>query len=93
MMAKRAVKAKAKTKKKKTGRKVGDPVPVSIKKAEENWSVYKLSDGTTLRSRPVMVDVVRKHNTFDDKGNPVYTVTGGMIYNLKTPNKLKRKKK
>ena len=93
-MAKKAAKAsKAKGKPKKARRKVGSPIPVSIKKAEENWSVYKLSDGTTLRSRPVMVDVVRKHNTFDDKGNPTYTITGGMIYELKAPNKLKKKKK
>ena len=90
-MAKRVVKAKAKTKK--AGRKVGDPIPVSIKKAEENWNVYKLSDGTTLRARPIMVEISRKHNTFDDKGNPVYTITGGMIYDLKAPNKLRKKKK
>ena len=90
-MAKRTVKAKAKTKK--AGRKVGDPVLVSITKAEEYWNVYKLSDGTTLRTRPILVEIARKHKTFDDKGNPAYTITGGMIYELKTPNKLKKKKK
>ncbi len=73
-MAKKAARAKGKTKK--AGRKVGSPIPVSIKKAEENWNVYKLSDGTTIRSRPVIVEIVRRHNRFDDKGNPVYTITG-----------------
>ena len=90
-MAKRAAKAKAKTKK--AGRKVGDLIPVSIMKAEEYWNSYKLSDGTTLRARPIMVEIARQHNKFDDKGNPSYRITGGMIYDLKSPNKLKKKKK
>ena len=90
-MAKKAVRAKGKTKK--AGRKVGDPIPVSIKKAEEYWNIYKLSDGTTLRARPIMVEIARQHNKFDDKGNPSYKITGGMIYELTSPNKLKKKKK
>ncbi len=89
-MAKKADRAKGKTKK--AGRKVGDPIPVSIKKAEEYWNIYKLSDGTTLRIRPIMVEIVRQHNKFDDKGNPFYTITGGMIQQLKSPNKLMKKK-
>ena len=90
-MAKRAAKAKAKTKM--AGRKVGDPIPVSITKSEEYWNIYKLSDGTTLRARPIMVEIERRHNKFDDKGNPVYTITGGMIYKLKSPKKLTKGKK
>ncbi len=90
-MAKRAAKAKAKTKK--AGRKVGDRIPVSITKTEEHWNIYKLSDGTTLRARPIMVEIARQHNKFDSKGNPIYTITGGMIYELKSPKKLMKKKK
>lgn len=90
-MVKKAVKAKRKPKK--AGRKVGDLIPVSITKAEEYWSTYKLSDGTTMRARPIMVEIARHHNKYDDKGNPFYTITGGMIQELKAPKRLKKKKK
>ena len=90
-MAKRTARAKGKAKK--AGRKIGDPIPVSITKAEEYWNIYKLSDGTTIRARPIMVEIERQHNKFDDKGNPSYAITGGMIYKLESPNKLKEKKK
>ena len=90
-MAKRAARAKGKTKT--AGRKVGGPIPVSITKAEEYWSIYKLSDGTTVRVRPIMVEIMRQRNKFDDKGNPFYTIKGGMIQELKSPNKLKRRKR
>ena len=92
-MAKKAAKAaKTKGKPKKARRKSGGPVPVSITKSEENWSSYKLSDGTTVRVRPIIVEIVRQKNKYDDKGNPFYTITGGMIHQLKTPSKLRKKK-
>ena len=90
-MAKKVAKAKGKAKR--AGRKVGDPIPVSITKTEEYWSTYKLSDGTTIRVRPIMVEIVRQYNKFDNKGNPVYTITGGVIQDLKPPARLKRKKR
>ena len=93
-MAKKAAKAaKAKGKPKIARRKSGGLVPVPITKSEENWSVYKLSDGTVMRVRPIMVEIVRQKNKFDDKGNPVYTITSGMIHQLKSPSKLRKKKK
>ena len=90
-MAKRAASAKGKSKK--TGPKVGDLIPVPVTNTEEFWNIYKLSDGTTVRARPIMVEIARQHNKFDDKGNPAYTITGGIIYKLNSPIRLMRKKK
>ena len=92
-MAEKAAKvAKAKRKPKKARRKVSEPIPVSTVKAEEYWSTYQLSDGTKMRIRPIVIEVVRLPNKFDDKGNPAYTITSGMIHSLESPRKLKKKK-
>ena len=91
MMAKKVARAKGKTKK--ASPKVGDLIPVSVTKAEEHWNIYELSDGTTLRARSLMVEIGRQHKKFDDKGNPAYTITGGMIYQVKSPKKMMKKKK
>lgn len=89
-MAKKAVKAKGKTRK--SGRKVGAPIPVSVTNAEENWNIYKLSDGTTLRARTIMFDIARQHNKFDRNGDPVYEIKGATIYDINAPPKLRKKK-
>ncbi|NQU59927.1 MAG: hypothetical protein HQ512_02255 [Rhodospirillales bacterium] len=88
-MAKKVIKAKKKPKK--AGRKVGDPIPVSIKSAEEHWNIYKLSDGTTVRARPILIEIARQHDKFDDKGSPIYTITGGVIQELTVPKRLRKK--
>ena len=90
-MAKKTVKAKGTTKK--ARRKVGDLIPVSITKAEEHWSIYKFSDGTTLRTRPIIIEIERQHGKFDDNGNPIYQITGGTVHKLTAPSKLRKEKK
>lgn len=89
-MAKKAARAKGKTRR--AGRKVGDLIPVSVTSAEEHWNTYKLSDGTTVRARPIMIEIGKQHNKFDDKGNPVYTIKGATVYDVNAAPRLRKKK-
>lgn len=72
-----------------------DPsVPTShrdIKKSEENWSSYTLDDGSILKVRPVVVDVVRALNKFSDDGTPVYFLKTALVTSVRSPVKLKKK--
>ena len=62
-----------------------------IKKAEEHWSSYTLDDGSILKIRPVLVDVVRARNKFADDGTPMYFLKSALIINVKAPAKLRKK--
>lgn len=70
---------------------VGPTVPVDIKTAVEEWSEYRLSDGSVLSVKPLVADVRRVKGKFNDHGDPLYLVTGGMVIRTKAPRKLRRK--
>ena len=63
-----------------------------IKKSVEQWSEYTLDDGSTIRVRPVLVDVERAKNKFSADGNPLYFLKTAVIINVKSPPRLRRKK-
>jgi hypothetical protein len=50
-------------------------VPVEVKKAEEPSSEYELSDGSVLRVKSILTEVMKLHNQRDPvSGHPLYLV-------------------
>jgi hypothetical protein len=47
--------------------------------AKEAWSFYRLSDGTTLRIKPVMIGVFRADGQQTADGEPVYSMKSTLI--------------
>ena len=41
---------------------------------KEDWNEYQLSDGTVIRMKTVVTDVLRLPGEVDPEGNPVYQV-------------------
>ena len=65
---------------------------VDFENEKEEWNVYKLSDGSTLKVKLVLVNVVRSRDKYDPLGNPIYGITSQNIVKvLNVPAKLKRK--
>ena len=65
---------------------------VDFKNEKEEWNVYKLADGTTLKVKLILVNVVRSRDKYDPLGNPIYGITSQNIVKvLNAPEKLKRK--
>jgi len=65
---------------------------VDFENEKEEWNVYKLADGTTLKIKLVLVNVVRSRNNYDSLGNPIYGITSQNIVKvLNVPEKLKQK--
>jgi hypothetical protein len=65
---------------------------VDFENEKEHWNVYKLSDGSTLKVKLVLVNVVRSQDQYDPLGNPIYGITSqNIIKVLNVPEKLKRK--
>jgi len=65
---------------------------VDFENEKEEWNVYKLADGTILKIKLVLVNVVRSRDNYDSLGNPIYGITSQNIVKvLNVPEKLKQK--
>jgi hypothetical protein len=65
---------------------------VDFENEKEHWNTYKLADGSTLKVKLVLVNVVRSRDNYDSLGNPIYGITSQNIVKvLNAPKKLKQK--
>ncbi|MCW3985516.1 MAG: hypothetical protein NWE91_03780 [Candidatus Bathyarchaeota archaeon] len=65
---------------------------VDFENEKEEWNIYKLADGSTLKVKLVLVNVVRSHDRFDPLGKPIYGITSkNIIRVLDVPEELKQK--
>lgn len=48
--------------------------PVEIISQEEQWNQYQLLDGTVVRLKVVVTEILKVVGQFDNFGNPVYLV-------------------
>lgn len=71
--------------------KVVDGTWVGIAESTERFSDVKLDDGTQLRVRTVIQEVIRFDNRWDANGNPMYSVTSATMPTvLDSPEVLKK---
>lgn len=68
-----------------------DAVEVRYKSVREDWNEYDLDDGSTVRVKLLVSEIVRLTDKFDQEGNPVYVIKSGNIVFVKAPDHLKRK--
>ena len=59
----------------------GDDVSFSVVK--EDWNIYQLHDGTEIRVRLIVQEVIRIPDELDDQGNPAYVVKSNNIMVVK----------
>ena len=53
---------------------------IDFKTDSEEWNVYKLEDGTTIRTKIVAMQISRG---MDDQGKPYYLPNGEPLYNVR----------
>jgi hypothetical protein len=63
---------------------------VSFESASEPFNVYKLSDGTEVKLKVVLLDAVRL-DEYSDNGEPLYQFQFQQIIGINAPEQLKRK--
>jgi hypothetical protein len=64
-------------------------VPV-VRTNQEAWSEYLLDDGTIIRMKIVITDVLRIDGVYDGDGNPVYQIKSGNVASSIPPEQLRR---
>jgi hypothetical protein len=62
----------------------GHATEVDMVEAKEVWSEYRLSDGTTLRVKPVMIAVFRADGQQSPDGEPVYNTKSTLVMDVRT---------
>jgi hypothetical protein len=62
----------------------GHATEVDMVEAKELWSEYRLSDGTTLRVKPVMIAVFRDDGQQSPDGEPVYNTKSTLVMDVRT---------
>ena len=58
--------------------KLVDAIEMEFKPKEE-WNIYELSDGTTLRMKPVATSIVKLVDIYDSEGKPLYMVQASNV--------------
>ena len=66
------------------------PKDVDVLEAKELWSEYRLSDGTVLRIKPIMIAVSRLEGEHTLDGDPVYNMKSTVVTDLRVPQELKK---
>lgn len=68
-----------------------DATEVEFQTRKEDWSEYQLMDGSVLKMKLVVGDILRIEGMYDEEGNPLYRVKSSNVVMIKSPDALKRK--
>lgn len=63
---------------------------VELREATEPWTRVELGDGSSIRIKHVVVDVVRVRDRYDSDGAPVYVVKSTNILTVECPDHLRK---
>ena len=67
-----------------------EAVEVAVEEATERWTDVKLSDGTQLRLKSIVLAVVRIEGRYDPDGNPLYQLKSNQLMTVTAPDHLKK---
>ena len=73
-----------------TYRETKEAQQVDFVAEKEDWTIYKLSDGTVLKIKVVLVNIVRTSEHDPMTGNPIYAISTQLIVNSSSPQHLKK---
>lgn len=60
---------------------------IKVTPVNENWSEYLLADGTTIKVRPLVLDVEQQLGQKSPTGDPVYQIKSGLVIEVKAKPK------
>lgn len=65
---------------------------VDVEESIERFSDITLKDGTLVRIKPVVVDVIRADGQWDNEGNPIYVVRSTNVMTVNNVDESLKKK-
>jgi len=67
-----------------------DAIDLDFKTINEDWNEYQVADGTIVRLKTVVTNIVKVPEKYDNAGNPVYIVKSSNVLSISAPEKLKK---
>lgn len=67
-----------------------DAVEVPVEEATERWTDIRLTDGSQIRMKTVVIAVVRIVGKYDNDGSPTYSLKANQIMAVNAPDHLKK---
>jgi len=67
-----------------------DGIEVDFKALREEWNEYEASDGSTVRLKVIVTNIVRLKDKFDSVGNPIYVVKSSNVLSTSVSEKSKK---
>ncbi len=64
---------------------------IQFKTIEEPWCAYECADGTKIRIKVVVSEIVRLDGAFSLEGDPVYTIKSSNVVATEVPDELRMK--
>lgn len=65
-------------------------VSMPFQTAGEHWNEYLLDDGSVLRVKIVVTEVMRVEDKYDGQGNPIYITNSTNIVTASSPDNLRK---
>jgi len=73
------------------GGQMRDATIVDFEADKESFSTYILHDGTSLKIKAVLTEVLRIDGLYQPNGDPVYGVSATQVVAVNAPESLRRK--
>ena len=64
--------------------------PIGFRSNAEHWNEYLLDDGTVVKLKPVVTDILRVEGEYDANGNPAYIIQSTNVTAVDAPEQLRR---
>jgi len=68
-----------------------DAEVIDFRSSGEHWNEYLLDDGTVLKLKPVVTEILRVEGHYDQMGNPAYVLQSTNVVAADSPDELKRR--
>lgn len=67
-----------------------DVTEIGFRTSGEHWNEYLTDDGSVLRVKSVVTEVMRVDGQYDTEGNPAYLIKSTNVLNVSAPEELRR---
>jgi hypothetical protein len=64
--------------------------PLTYRAAGEHWNEYLVDDGTVVRVKLVVTEILRIDGQYDNDRNPLYVVRSGNVIVVSSPESIRK---
>ncbi len=63
---------------------------IGYRASGEHWNEYLVDDGTVVRIKLIVTEILRVEGEYDPQGNPLYMMTSTNVTSVSAPEDLRR---